>query len=284
MMWALRLLGCIRYREVLILQGTPIMGMILAPKLPLGIPLTTYVLFGLANFCLVAHIWMLNDWADAELDATDQNKQADSFVRKGVCCSSIGWFTVGLLLASLGLFACFEARTFWIAVGIAILGFVYSFPGIRGKGIVLISSLLHLAGGTLHLLLGYTLFSPLDHRALLLGTFFALIFTAGHCIQEVQDQDADRLSGVQTNSVVFGKLPVFCMGTLLFLWAYLQLLFLNWTGVLSIRFPVGIAAIAGLHLVLAYQTVRSGLSFDDVHRFRQRYRAVIVFAGFLLIL
>ncbi|MBA4191961.1 MAG: hypothetical protein C0467_28610 [Planctomycetaceae bacterium] len=279
-----RLLGCIRFGEVLLLQGAPVIGLILAPGMPSTIPWATYILFLSASFFLVAHMWMLNDWADAELDALDRNKSSRSFVHKGLKPSMIGGLSLTLLLVSLGLFSLFTLRTFGIALGITALGGLYSVPGIRAKGVVVLSSVIHLSGGALHFLLGYTLFAPPDHSALPLAIFFAVIFTAGHCVQEVQDQEADRLAGVRTNSVVFGKRPMFCIAVLLFMISYLDLIYLATNGLVLIRFELFIIPLFLLHISYAYQAIQLGLTYNDVGRFRRQYRIIMACTGILICL
>jgi 4-hydroxybenzoate polyprenyltransferase len=279
-----RVLGCVRIGEVLLLQGAPVIGLVLAPGTPSPVPWTTYLLFVAASVLLVAHVWTLNDWADADLDALDGNKSSQSFVRNGLTRSTIGGLSATLLLLSLGLFSLLGTRALEIAVGIAALGGVYSAPGVRAKGIVVLSSVLHLSGGALHFLLGYTLFAPADYHAIPLALFFALTFTAGHCVQEVQDQETDRLAGVRTNSVVFGKRPMFCIGVVLFVTAYIDLMYIGTHGFTVLRFDLLLIPLLFLHLVYAHQALTLGLSFHDVYRFRKRYRAIMMAAGVLICL
>src|ERR1700722_6163729 len=54
----------IRYREVLILQGPPLMGAAVALRHWTGASLSSIGILFIAGFLLVAHIWSLNDWAD----------------------------------------------------------------------------------------------------------------------------------------------------------------------------------------------------------------------------
>ena len=103
----------------------------------------------------------------------------DTFTRKGVSPSSILSLSLCLMLAGLTLFAMLGSTTFAIAVGITVLGFIYSLPGLHAKSIVVLSSLVHLVGGFLHFLLGYSLFAPIDADAMQIATVFALVFTAG---------------------------------------------------------------------------------------------------------
>jgi 4-hydroxybenzoate polyprenyltransferase len=259
------------------------MGLVLAAGKPTIPQIATGALFVLANFFLVAHIWTLNDWADIDVDALDRNKARTVFTGKGIAPWMMLWFSIALLLASLGLFACLAFRTFWIAVGIAFLGFVYSFPGIHAKGIVLLSSGSHFVGGFLHFLLGCSLLAPIDQRALLSAFFFALIFTAGHCVQEVQDEEADRLTGIRTNAVVFGKVPVFFAALVVFLFAYGDLWYLASAGLVPARLGLAALALGWLHLHWACKTLRAGLSFDSVRQFRRRYRALFAMMGLAVI-
>ncbi|VTU02613.1 hypothetical protein : 4-hydroxybenzoate octaprenyltransferase OS=Pyrococcus yayanosii (strain CH1 / JCM 16557) GN=PYCH_08800 PE=4 SV=1: UbiA [Gemmataceae bacterium] len=284
MIRVLRLLGCIRLGEVLLLQGAPGIGLVLAPGTPSPTPWATYTLFLVASVLLVAHIWTLNDWADADLDAQDGNKSSQSFLRKGLTRSKVGGLSATLLLLGLALFSQLSTRTLGVALGITVLGVVYSVPGIRAKGIAVLSSAVHLAGGALHFLLGYTLFAPPDHHAIPLALFFALTFTAGHCVQEVQDQETDRSAGVRTNSVVFGKRPMFCIGVVLFSASYIDLIFLCSCKISTGYFGLLLVPLLLLHLIYAHQALSVGLSFTDVYRFRKRYRAILATAGCVLCL
>lgn len=276
---AWRVLGCIRLKEVLVLQGTPVMGMVLSMRSPTFDRLAVGALFCLANFLLVAHVWMLNDWADIQSDALDRNKAWEVFLRKGIDPLSMLWFSMALLVTGLSLFACISRQTLMIASGIAVLGFIYSYPGLRAKGIVLASSATHFIGGLLHFLLGYLLFAPIDTNGILIASFFALVFTAGHGIQEVQDHVADRLAGIQTNAVVFGKRAVFGVALAGFVFAYGFLFYLAWVHIVPLRLLPAVVVLCPLQLHWAVQTWRAGLSFESVRRFRRGYNALFAVIG-----
>jgi 4-hydroxybenzoate polyprenyltransferase len=187
--------------------------------------------------------------------------------------------SLGLLSAGLALFAWLTATTFWIAVGLTLLSFLYSFPGLHAKGIALLSSAPHLAGGFLHFLLGYSLFAAVGPNALRIAVAFALIFTAGHGVQEVQDHDADRRAGVRTNAVVFGKSMVFGVTLAAFLFVYGYLAHLAAAGIVPPRLGPPSLALAALHLYWARQALWAGLSVESVRRYRGRYRALFALLG-----
>src|SRR5262245_39786579 len=95
---AVKKTGClipsIRYREVLILQGPPLMGMVFSLRAPIIQAIATAMLSAVANSFLIAHIWTLNDWADLDSDSLDRNKQPYRLSRNGIDPSSMLWFSI----------------------------------------------------------------------------------------------------------------------------------------------------------------------------------------------
>src|SRR5712692_3463158 len=102
---ALRYLSGIRLQDIVVLQGSPLLGAAFAIRHP-GMqhlaPLATLVV---ANVLLVTHIFMLNDWSGLKTDLADPNKAAGVFTAKGVGRREMGVVTAGLLLLSLILFS-----------------------------------------------------------------------------------------------------------------------------------------------------------------------------------
>jgi 4-hydroxybenzoate polyprenyltransferase len=237
------------------------------------------VLFVVASFLLVAHIFSFNDWAGASTDRNDPNRSPRVFSTKGVAPRDVLFLSALLLALSLLLFAHLSRQTLLLAIAIAALGVFYSHPRFNGKGTPIISSCPHLVGGVLHFLLGYSLFSPVDHSGILIGLFFALTFTAGHLNQEVRDYDGDRLNGVHTNAVAFGKTPAFLAGLAVFTLAYTDLFLLAGMGVVPAALAIMPLVLYPLHVAWSVRTVRAGLSFTNVSRFQDRYRMLYAVIG-----
>jgi 4-hydroxybenzoate polyprenyltransferase len=272
-------LACIRYQDVLILQGSPLLGAAFSlHAFSLG-TVVRIAVFTLASMLLVAHIFSLNDWAGIALDSNDPNKSADVFVTRGLARRDVAALSLGLLIASLLLFGLLRGQTLLLGVAIAALGAVYSLPGLNAKGIPVVSSMPHLIGGALHFLLGYSLFEPIGGRAVLIGLFFALTFTAGHLNQEVRDYEGDRLNGVRTNAVAFGKAAAFVAGWLLFTLAYADLFVLAYVGIVPAALAVLPSVLYPLHVVWSVTTWRAGLSFENISRFQNRYRLLYAVIG-----
>ena len=241
-------------------------------------------LFVVASFLLVAHIFSFNDWAGASTDRNDPNRSQKVFATKGVAPRDVLLLSTVLLAASLLLFARLSRQTLLVAVAIAALGVFYSHPRLNGKGTPIISSCPHLVGGVLHFLLGYSLFTPIDQSGILIGLFFALTFTAGHLNQEVRDYDGDRLNGVHTNAVAFGKTPAFLAGLVVFTLAYTDLFLLAGMGVVPAALAIMPLVLYPIHVMWSVQTLRAGLTFTNVSRFQGRYRMLYGVIGLGIVL
>lgn len=271
------LFSCIRAREVALLQGPPLMGIAFSRHRFSFADAGVVSIFAIAGFLLVAHTWSLNDWADVRADEGHEGKASRVFSAKGVTPAEMLGFSLSLLAVAMALFLALKRETALLAATIACFGMLYSLPGLGGKGRPFFSSLLHLLGGTLHFLLGYTLFSEVTVPAVAIAGFFALVFTAGHAVQEVQDYEGDRARGVRTNAVVFGKRIVFLAALAGFAMAYALLAKLAFDEVIPA--PLMWVSVVGLplQLYLASRTLSAGLKPENVRLFRNCYR--FIFAG-----
>lgn len=274
----------IRWREVLVLQGPPLMGVALAAhdaRVSLAAALAPAAQLGAVSTLLVAAIWMLNDWADYRTDRGDRGDIRDDApaVARSALLAGAGALLGASALACAGL----PARTQGLAALIALHGLLYSAPPARAKGVPFAGSALHLTGGLCHFLLGASLFAPVDARAAAIALFFALVFTAGHGVQEVQDHDADRRAGIRTNAVALGPRPTFLAAGALFLAAYADLAGLCAAGLLPPAPALTALAALPLHATWSRRALASGLAHDDLQRLRTRYRALFALIGVALL-
>src|SRR5258706_7894246 len=100
-----RYLSCLRLPEILVLQGPPLLGAAFAIRPPVAANLGPLAMLTVANVCLMAHIFMLNDWSGLTTDLTDTNKAAGVFTARGVGRKEIGGLAASLLALSLLLFS-----------------------------------------------------------------------------------------------------------------------------------------------------------------------------------
>lgn len=277
-----RYLSCLRWREILVLQGSPLLGAAFAMGKVTAGNVAALAVLTAASCCLVAHIFVLNDWAGMSADLRDPNKQAGVFAARGIGRREVGWLWLALLVASAALCGWLGPRPLAIALAIAGLSALYSVPAYHAKGIPLLNSALHLAGGVLHFLLGYSLFSAIDRRGLEIACFFALVFMAGHLTQEVRDHDGDRLNGIRTNAVIFGKTATFAAGLAVFTLAYVYLVALA-AGAIVPRALAALAVLYPLHLYWSLATLHAGLTFESIRRLQARYRALYAIIGMAML-
>ena len=279
---AARYLSCLRLQEILILQGSPLIGAVVGFRHLTMEHLGPLAMLTIADLCLVAHIFALNDWSNLTTDLTDPNKAAGVFTARGVGRKEMAGLAIGLLVLSLMLFTRLGPGAFFVALGIATLSACYSLPRLNWKGRPLLNSVAHLAGGTLHFLLGYCLANSLDRRGLVTAVFFGLTFAAGHLTQELRDYHGDSLNTIRTNAVSFGQRRTFAASLALFALAQGLLLFLALQGTLP-RALAAIVVLYPIHLRWSLQTLSEGLTTASVCRLQARYRALYGVVGLAMV-
>lgn len=277
-----RYLSILRLQEILVLQGSPLLGAAFAIRHLAAENVGPLAILIVANVALMAHIFMLNDWSGLTSDLIDPNKAAGVFTARGVGRQEIGGLAAGLLALSLLLFSRLGPKALWLALAIATLSALYSLPRFNWKGRPLLNSAAHLAGGVLHFLLGYSLGNAIDRRGLAIATFFALTFAAGHLTQEVRDHQGDALNAIKTNAVIFGPRRTFAASLALFTLAYALLLLLALQGILPHPLAV-LVALYPVHLRWSLKTLAEGLTYASIRRLQTRYRALYAIIGLAMV-
>jgi 4-hydroxybenzoate polyprenyltransferase len=277
-----RLLSCIRWGEVLLLQGTPLIGIFFSIKTWTVGNILVLAIFAVASCCLVAHVYVFNDWSGIHGDLKDPNRAAQTFLAKGISRTELGFLATALLVLSLLLFAFVSELTLILALAIASLSALYSAPLLHIKGVPLFNSLLHFVGGALHFFLGYSAFAVIDTRAIVIGCFFGLVFTAGHLTHEARDHDGDLLNGIRTTAVAFGSRQSYFAGLALFTAAYALLVALATDGVVP-RVLVLAGVLYPVHLFATLRTMDAGLNFESLSQLQRCYRALYAVIGITMV-
>lgn len=278
----LRYFASTRTVEVLALQASPILGTFLGGYSVERHGIVPLVLLLLGSCALTAHIFVFNDWAGCDGDLRDPMRAPVAFSRYGIGRDEVAWLSVVLLVAAAAAFAADGLRTLGIGGAIAALGFLYSASPVLGKSTPVAGSLVHLVGGSLHFLLGYTLSHAFDATGVWIGLFFGLVFAAGHLNQEVRDFDGDRLNGIRTNAVVFGRRRAFLASLFTFSAAYAMLTGLAALGFLP-RLLLWSPLAWLLHVAWAAQALRRGLDFQTAVWMQRRYRWLFALIGLAML-
>ena len=233
--------------------------------------------------CLVAHIFVLNDWSNLTADLTDPYKAASVFTARALAAARWrGWRSVCWSSASFSSLASALA-TFLVALGIAAL-----------------SALLLAAEAQLERpsapQLGRRIWpeapctssSAIAWRtasiaaACVTAVFFGLTFAAGHLTQELRDYHGDSLNTIRTNAVIFGQRRTFAASLALFTLAQVLLLFLALQGTLP-RALAAIVLLYPIHLRWSLQTLSEGLTTPSICRLQARYRALYGIVGVAMV-
>ena len=280
---ARRLLSCIRFDEVAVLQGAPLLGACFAMSdVNLAGVLTMAALVA-GNACLVAYVFLLNDWAGIEGDLKDPHRAARTFLAQGASRAGVLRFALILLTLAVLLLGLFGTTAFVLALAIAALGALYSVPATHGKGRPIVNSALHLLGGTLHFLMGYVAFAPVSAHGIAIGCYFGLVFAAGHLTHEARDYEGDALNGIRTNAVAFGRRGGVLASLALFTLAYALLVALALGGVVP-AVLAGAALLYPLHLLATLRALRSGLDYAGLRRLQDRYRCLHAVIGLAMLI
>jgi 4-hydroxybenzoate polyprenyltransferase len=280
----LHLFRSVRWTDVLVLQGAPVLGVVFsigqitAAKLAMSIP------FEAASVLLTIHVLTLNDWADFTRGIHHSNRAMLQLESRNITPRVFLIFSSSILVAGLLLFLLLSRICFAFAMAIALLGIFYSHPSLNGKSMPIVSTLLHFIGGLLHFLLGYVLFSLIDSRGVLIGTFFGLTFAAGHPVQEARDVFEDLRAGARTNAIVFGARQNFLAGMILFTLQYLYLFWLAWRGLIPLLLAALPILFYPIHISWALATLRGGLTQKGIVEFQTRYRILYALIGLALFL
>ena len=280
---ALRYWSGFRMTEIVALQGSPLLGFAMAIHRPTAESARPLVLLLAANLCLVAHIFLTNDWSDISKDLADPNKVAWFFTAGWMSRNAVARLMIVMLVLSLFLFSQLGSTPLYLAIAIAAASALYSLPKFHWKGKPILSSVLHLVGGAFHFLLGYSVASVIDGSAVVTACFFALTFAAGHLTQEVRDYQGDERSSIGTNAVVFGQRRMFVASLLLFTLAHGLLCSLALLGILP-RPVVTLVVLYPLHLYWSLRTLSDGLNYASICRLQARYRMLYAIIGLVMLL
>lgn len=271
-----------RAPEVLALQASPILGIFFG-----GFNLEWWYvsrlgLLLLGSLALTAHIFVFNDWSGYSSDIRDPRRAKLVFTQQGITRRQVANVAIALLAFSNVVFSAVGPLTILLGAAITTLSFLYSCSSSFGKHTPIVGSINHLLGGTLHFLLGYTLFHALDARGLVIGLFFGFVFAGGHLNQEVRDYEGDLHNGIRTSAVVFGRRRTFLASLLTFTVAYAILASLAALGILP-RLLIWSPMVWLLHLAWSLQAIQRGLGFETALWMRRRYRLLFALIGIAML-
>ena len=271
-----------RAPEVLALQASPLLGSFFGGFHLEWWNVSRLGLLLLGSLALTAHIFVFNDWAGYSSDIRDPRRATLIFTQQGITRRQVAHVAIALLVFANVVFVALGPLTLLLGAAITTLSFLYSCSSSFGKRTPIVGSINHLLGGTLHFLLGYTLFHVLDASGLAIGLFFGLVFAGGHLNQEVRDYEGDLQNGIRTSAVVFGRRRTFLASLCTFTVAYAILFCLAALGILP-RLLLLNPIVWLLHLAWSLSALQRGLGFETALWMRRRYRLLFALIGLAML-
>lgn len=271
-----------RALEVLALQASPLLGSL---RGGFSLEQSGVIRLGsllLGSLALTAHVFVFNDWAGHGSDIRDPRRATLVFVRRGISKRQVAGVATALLIFANVAFAAVGGTAILLGGAIAALSLLYSCSPSFGKSTPIWASVIHLLGGALHFLLGYTLSRPLDASGLEISLFFGLVFAGGHLNQEVRDYEGDLLNGILTSAVVFGCRRTFLASLFTFTAAYAMLAGLAALGILP-RLLLWSAVLWPLHVAWSLRALHRGLGFETALWMQRRYRLLFALIGLAML-
>jgi lycopene elongase/hydratase (dihydrobisanhydrobacterioruberin-forming) len=272
---------CIRWPDIAVLIAFPIMGAIFSLN---NISMESMALtgcFSILSILFLIQVFMYNDISDAVRNPKEPSRRIRHALKGGMISEkSARIICIILFLLSLSGYAFISMKIAVFVFLIEIFTFLYSNPVIKLKGVPLLSLLVLFLCGFLYFLSGWLLFQPVNKVGILIGIYFALVLSAGHLSNEIDDLDSDREARILTNAIFFNEKNAFLAGIVLFIISSVLFVYIAFNimdGIMYIYLSV-IMLLTWLIFFIYY--IISGNSFS-IKTFRRMYR--ILYAMFCII-
>ncbi|NPD45541.1 UbiA family prenyltransferase [Lentimicrobium sp. S6] len=278
----IQVIKIIRFIDSAVFAASPIDGLLFfLSEVGLEVNLFKLAFSIVAVYLLAVHVFAINDWFDYPRDLKDQNKRsrADMVSRKAILILSvISGFGAFVFLSFLSYTSVF------VGIVLVILSFLYSasWQSYHGKGIPTYSSFLHILGGVFSFQLGVSIFGDISSLSIFIGFIIGFFLAGGHLIQELQDNEGDRINGVGTNVVILGKKTSLNAALIFFTFGHSMLYFL--IDNLDLSMLIWANTVTAIVIIAIIVYIRSYyLGFKVVSKLRALYRFIYLIFGSYMI-
>lgn len=276
-------LDCIRAKEVFLIGGVTFIGLVFSTN-TFNIDTTLkWILAMVTAYSLLSHSFLSNDWSGYEYDKKDVNKSRRPLMRGEVSLKEVKILSIFFLIISLTTALLLSYYTFYMAVGVIVLNYLYSGNSVFLKSVPVVSSGLHFLGATLGFLIGYTFNGNIDVNGILFGMYFGIIYATGHLNHEITDMDSDENAGITTSANSFGKKKIFLLSFILFSLSFIYIIFLSLLGTLPFYLIYGVIISYSAYLYFFTRTFKSKLDYNSMISFRRSYRIIFLLWGVFLV-
>jgi 4-hydroxybenzoate polyprenyltransferase len=269
-----------RVGDFAILAAIPVLGFAYGIQSVTPTNVFTGAEVAVASLLLLVHIFALNDWADYDVDLGVRSPGNPVQASR----DSLLLVSIIALGCSIALLWSIRPPALAPAAFVIVASAIYSLQWpMRGKEVLLLSSVLHAICGAACFLLGLSVAAGLSTRWSSVWVFLGLSMAAGHMHQEISDHREDLASRARTHATALGPFKAFILGQLTFAAAFLALLVLP-GGAASGLFQLLTVLAWAANMALAIACWRNGLTAESVERYRSHYRWLYVLIGLGLLL
>ncbi len=127
-------------------------------------------------------------------------------------------------------------------------------------------------------LIGWMLFSKITIDCILICVYFGLLGATGQIVHEVKDYEADKISGIRTNAVRFGKQRLFLTGIIIY---SASTLFFTYISLEYLKKPYFIPQLLTypFYLYFFLNVMKKGFDRRELHKFVFIYRIIYIIIG-----
>jgi 4-hydroxybenzoate polyprenyltransferase len=265
-------------------MGAPLLAMIIAVS-DLNLTNIARMVHGLVAFFFGwAHGYTFNEWGGYAGDVHDPFKTQRPLLTHELSRREILVFSIILACIGVALYCLLNPMLLPIVFLSLCIGVLYNHPRITLKKVRFASFFVLFIISIDDTLLGWLLFSHLVYQGVLIGLFFGVLGCAGICYHETGDYESDRIAGIQTNAVRFGKRKLFYLGFVFYTVACLYFITLTVFSIVPGMLYLGFLITYPGYAYLVYQCIRGGLEASAVHRFITRYRILYGMIGLYMMI
>lgn len=267
----------IRWFEIFVRCGAPFLGVILSVENLREISFLRLFLLIFSYFMLISHIYLYNELKGKGFDFLDSFKKTP-LLKGDVSYFSLFIFSLIILFSSIIIYFFLNPFFLIFAFINLLMGILYVHPKILLKDKPIFSIIFLFIANFNDFLIGWLLFKKITFEGILISIYFGILGAKGQIIHEVKDFEADKISGIRTNAVRFGKKRLFFSGIIIY---SISTLFFVFISLRYFKEPYFIPQLLSypFYLYFFINVIKRGFDRAELHKFVFCYRIIYILIG-----
>ncbi len=241
-----------------------------------------YLITAVYFFC--GHVHTFNEYSGFIYDKSDKHKHKSPLISGKISKQEEFFLSFILLIISFIVLYSVKKNFIYLLLLNSLMWLVYSHPKTLIKGIPVAPTMIHFIAAIIHFIYGYLLFPGYSlSNGLLIGSFFGLIFSAGHLNHELKDYENDKSCNFNTSAVTYGKKNIFLASFILLTLSTIYFFIISFKRLIPNLLYIPLALIYPVYLYFAIQTYKNGINHNNIFNFRTKYRILYISAGIFIV-